>query len=246
MDFQIVYKPIGKTCGEIIDDLRKVQNYETIAYAGRLDPMAHGDLIIVFNLKLIDKFNNMNKIYKFKFVIGISTDSTDQLGMLENNKYSSILDMELLQKHMLSFRKSTFQQQYHKLSSFVPKNKHNGKRKPLWWWSIKYPEVMINIPSKEVSVFDINIDNIKNISSNDLRDNMLSNIDSINESNNLRQAEVSKQWQEYKFEKETLIEITTTIHVSSGFYIRQFVKDLSDFFKVKMIVTEINRTKIIL
>jgi tRNA U55 pseudouridine synthase TruB len=39
-------------------------------------------------------------------------------------------------------------------------------------------------------------------------------------------------------------EITCIFSVSSGFYIRQFVKDMSDKLNVKMIVTDIERIEI--
>ncbi len=40
-------------------------------------------------------------------------------------------------------------------------------------------------------------------------------------------------------------ELTCTVTVSSGFYIRQFVQDLSDKFNVKLIVSDINRLDIV-
>ena len=260
----IVYKPIGTTCGEIIESLK--HKYEFIAFAGRLDPMAHGDLLILTDklVKDINFYNGLDKTYTFKFVIGLSTDSTDVLGIFNNPHYLEKIDLDLLSKSICNFSNHTYKQKYHKFSSFVPSNKINGKRKPSWWWSIHQPQTVIDLPAKTKTIFNIQIDLIQYISWVELKKTIIHNISLINKNNNLRQEEVLEQWDKFEwgfgsgfgpgsessagFESnpEPICEITCTATVSTGFYIRQFVQDLSDKFLVKMMCTDIFRKKFLI
>ena len=67
--------------------------------------------------------------------------------------------------------------------------------------------------------------------------------DISNKVDKFRKGETLKQWKEYEFEDYYDV-FECTITVSSGFYVRQFVKDMSDSLGVKMIVTDIERTLI--
>lgn len=245
---QIVYKPVGITCGEVVDKFRKEYNCSRIAFAGRLDPMAQGHLLVVYDDEVdnIQKYHLLDKTYQFKFTVGyFATDSSDVLGLFNNDSYNDSIDINILKERILSFDEKTIQQKYHKFSSFVPaKLKIDNKRKPLWWWSIYKPSEIINIPSKSVNIYSIKIDKVEKIDFNNLRKEIIKKISAINENNEFRQKDILEQWNNYKNDINELIEFTCTIKVSSGFYVRQFVQDLSDHFNVKMMVTEIDRIKV--
>jgi tRNA U55 pseudouridine synthase TruB len=66
---------------------------------------------------------------------------------------------------------------------------------------------------------------------------------SLLKTDKFRKGEIIKQWEEYEFDKSYNV-FYCTLSVSSGFYIRQFVKDMSDKLGVKMLVTDIERTEI--
>lgn len=246
----IVYKPPSVSCGEIIEQERARLQLDPsdksypAAFSGRLDPMAHGDLIIVPNSELnrIEEFNKMDKTYKFKFVIGVSTDTTDVLGIFNNLDWASSMDLSVLKAKIESYANTTFDQKYHRFSSFVPKIRDEKKnRKPLWSWSITHPDFPIDIPSKSVSVRNLVINSIGE--SRVFVQEAISSIGKLNPESKFRQGPILTQWADYSG-PSVLPEITCTIEVSSGFYIRQFVQDLSDYFKVRMMVTEIYRTKV--
>lgn len=88
----IINKPIGVTCGEVV---KRLKNNEFLAnkiitFCGRLDPMASGDLIFLVTDKKSKEFNMMKneyislfKIYEYKFIVGFSTDTYDQLGFIK-------------------------------------------------------------------------------------------------------------------------------------------------------------------
>jgi len=236
------YKSIGQTPYELSQIIKKICNSDLICFSGRLDPLAHGKMMFLLNeeIKNINVYNKHNKIYKFSFVIGLSTDTTDYLGIFNNNNYMNDINIEELIKYIKSYSKKTYNQKYHKFSSYMP---HNMEiKKPLWWWSINKPDQLIHDNyAKPVSVHEIEIKNIKSISSIDLIKDAIKNIKLVKQQT-FRNNIILDQWENMlKMNELKYIELTCMIHVSSGFYIRQFVQDLSDKFKVKMIVTDIER-----
>jgi tRNA U55 pseudouridine synthase TruB len=59
-----------------------------VAYAGRLDPMAHGVLILLVGNenKMRDKYEKLDKEYKFQCILGVGTDTYDILGIQINER----------------------------------------------------------------------------------------------------------------------------------------------------------------
>lgn len=242
------YKPIGKTCGEVINELKKEDpiKYNKVCFCGRLDPLAHGKMLYLYGneTKNIKQYLTHNKKYKFKFVIGLSTDTTDMMGLFNNFDYDDIIDIDILLDYIdnIIVNKS-FLQKYHNFSSFVPK----GGKMPLWLLS-KH-NIHTQDYYKNVIIHALNIIDIKYINKIDIINEAIANIKKITNQIEFRIPIIMEQYltliQEIKKNNNILhlplLEIQIDIFVSSGFYIRQFIQDLSDHFKVKMIVTDIHR-----
>src|SRR6185436_4759837 len=85
-----VYKPKGLTPLAVVNQVKnKFPQYqkEKIAYAGRLDPLAHGVLLLMIGeetTKQKDNYLNLPKDYEFEVLFGVSTDTYDVLGILQN------------------------------------------------------------------------------------------------------------------------------------------------------------------
>ncbi len=80
-----VYKPLGMTPLEVIRKLKQTNSYLTeakISYAGRLDPLAHGVLLLLVgeNTKEKDRYLALPKTYEFEIIFGLQTDTYDLLG----------------------------------------------------------------------------------------------------------------------------------------------------------------------
>src|SRR5579871_234239 len=84
-----LYKPIGKTPLEVIREFQ-IQNPEyqnvKLGYAGRLDPMAEGVLLVLVGEenKKRKEYERLKKEYEFTVLFGIETDSYDALGTVKN------------------------------------------------------------------------------------------------------------------------------------------------------------------
>jgi len=235
------YKPIGMTCGDLI---KKYKN-EKKAYVGILDPMAHGLLTILTDNDILkmEEYMKKDKVYKFKFIIGTNTDTDDILGIhvLDSKKLS--IDLKLLIDCFNNFP-SHYKQKYHSFSSYKPKKKFEGKRKPMWWWLTNGYDVneIDEIPKRNVKIYAKRIEKIETISGEKMQEEFIKRVNLIKE-DKFRKGETIKQWKEYEFNK--LYDVfNCAIHVSSGFYIRQFVKDISDLLGVKLLVIDIERIAI--
>lgn len=82
-----IYKKIGETPLEALTRLREsVPEYkeETLSYAGRLDPMAAGVMLVLAGdaNKEREKYLNLEKDYSAEILFGISTDTYDTLGLI--------------------------------------------------------------------------------------------------------------------------------------------------------------------
>jgi tRNA U55 pseudouridine synthase TruB len=233
------YKPIGITCGDFI----KKYPDKDIAYVGRLDPMAHGLITILTgkDVKDMEHYQKKSKIYKFKFIMGMNTDTDDILGIQTINNKEDQTNLETVIEFVNNFP-NEYNQKYHSFSSFKPAKRNDaGKRKPLWWWVVNN-YIIDEIPEKKVKIYEKKISKIEIREGEEIRAEFLAKISKI-EDNKFRKEETILQWKEMNFGYK-YNEITCTFSVSSGFYIRQFVRDMSDILNVKMIVTDIERINI--
>ncbi len=240
-----VYKPIGISCVDLIKILQEKEEYKgkRMGASGRLDEMAHGVVIILLDdeTKKIKEYHNLDKVYKFRFIIGLETDTTSVLGLFQNKVNCNGVNIDLIRETILSFKSTEFLQEYHVYSSYCPK--HDSLKKPLWWWA-KHGRLneIAEMPNKKVSVYDIVVKNIKKIYLDEFIKECLENLSKVK--GDLRQDEIINQWNiYYQNEDKTInfIEFECEIKVSSGFYIRQFVKDIGKKLNLNVLVTEIER-----
>ena len=78
---------------------------------------------------------------------------------------------------------------------------------------------------------------------NSWKEDIITNISKIKSKHDFRQDEIIEQWKNFNFDEE-LISVKIKILVTSGFYIRQFVNDISEKINFPLLTFDINRTKI--
>src|SRR3712207_2873397 len=86
-----IYKPVGFTPLEMITALLKeFPEYKDkkIGYAGRLDPLAHGVLLLMIGdaTKQRKDYLGLDKMYEFEVLFGVETDTYDLLGFVKERK----------------------------------------------------------------------------------------------------------------------------------------------------------------
>ena len=142
-----VYKPIGFTPNQLIEELRinppatlraamragnKELRSEKIGFAGRLDPLAHGVLLLMIGdeNKNRDKYLSFPKVYEFQVLFGVATDTYDALGFLQSTKLKNTPDN--LDVQIAEFINNKIGKQ---VQVYPPYSSKAVLGKPLFWWA---------------------------------------------------------------------------------------------------------------
>ena len=234
-----LYKPISATPLELIEKYKEKNpeyKYQKMTYAGRLDPMAEGIMIILTGDECKNKqeYLNLDKTYLIDILWGIETDSYDTLGMVENINSNNPNPKEIITK-LTTFTKS-FEQQYPPYSS----KSVNGK--PLWQWQKEGRISEIGIPTKNVTIHSIKHIKDYTKSKKDILSKIIANISNLK--GNFRQNEIIKSWRE-NTDKITDFHISQIeVNCSSGTYMRSLAHNLGKQLGTAGLALNINRTNV--
>lgn len=209
-----------------------------MTYAGRLDPMAEGVLVVLTGEKNKEReaYTGLDKDYEFEFVLGIETDTHDILGKITSTKEVEKIDETEIEKVLKKYH-GKFKQKYPAYSSKVV----GGI--PLFDLARKGKLDTVVMPEHEVEVKNIELVSTKKISREDFKKYIE---DGINEVvGDFRQKEILKLWNAY-FEKAPEIFVIYKVRVTSGsgFYVRQLVSDIGVDLDTGAITTSILRTRV--
>lgn len=250
-----MYKPVSKTPLEVINLLKeKEPKYQTLgennkklrlSYAGRLDPMAHGVMIVLVGEenKKRTEYEFMEKDYTFSAIFGPSTDTYDILGLLDDVQLESTLveqsEFEERVNNALKSFHGKFQQKYPPFSSC----RVDGKL--LFDWAKEGKLNEIKIPEKEVEVFAMHLVRIEKLSLSSLLKSIEEKIGNIT-SGEFRQEAILAKWRalcESHGEKELYV-VTVEAKVSHGTYIRSIAHEIGKLVSTGAVVTDLLRTRV--
>jgi len=234
----ICNKPVGLTSKDFADLIKEKNNLRKICFCGRLDPMARGEMLLLGNdmCKKMDNYLKNDKIYQFEICLGFRTDTDDPLGIIQ--KHIDQFDKEIIYNkinYYLENMESSIDQKFHKYSSI----RINGK--PAWLHSMEKHK--FEKPKHLVTIKNFKI--LTNITRNfnEFKNDIVNSISVIKKKHTFRQNDIIKQWK--SINQDYIYSIKLEFQVTSGFYVRQFVRDLSDAIKFPLMVYDINRIKII-
>jgi tRNA pseudouridine55 synthase len=127
----VLNKRQGETPLECMDRFRmRNKKYKStkMTYAGRLDPVASGLLLVLVGegVHKKEKYLKLNKEYRFEVLFGVSTDTYDILGKVLEFSNLSFSRLDLIQKikKNLKFFRGRFIQKYPIYSSKTVKGKN--------------------------------------------------------------------------------------------------------------------------
>ncbi len=155
----LINKKEGETPLEALENFRKENkeyrdsNKVRMTYAGRLDPMASGLLLILAGdkTKEKEKYLALDKEYEFEVLFGAATDTYDILGLIKHSDIlknvgmlGSLKDLEKVIKKEIKFFTGKFIQKYPVYSSRTV-----GGR-PLFTYARSGE--LVEIPDREVTV----------------------------------------------------------------------------------------------
>ena len=236
------YKRIGESPLDLINRLREEQpelKDEKMAYAGRLDPMAEGLVLIVIGkeLKNFDHYLKMDKEYEAKMLFGFSSDTYDILGIAEKSVFQQINKMEV--EKVLQKMEGEFN------FSLPPFSSYKIRKKPLFWWALKDRLQEIQIPKKKVFIYSLDVVGREYLSAGELQKEILGKIKKVK--GNFRQEEVIKRWERVFSEterEEKYLVLTVKITCSSGCYARSIAHEAGKRLKTGAVLLHLKRTRI--
>jgi tRNA pseudouridine55 synthase len=285
-----IYKPIGSTPFQVIERL-KMEHPELrdvkMSFAGRLDPLAHGVLLILVGDTVTEreKLLALPKTYQCKVLLGVSTDSYDILGIvnchseqsedispagpeslreslvndegviqgtlktinsfMETDIPSVVRDPSVPQDDIIKFQIEKFLKSLKgkHCQFFPPFSSKPVKGKPLYWWAKQGRLDEIEIPSKEIEIYDAKLLEVASISKEQLRQEINCRVQKV--SGHFRQAEVLESWD--KFLSNSPMEFvlaTIEISCSSGTYVRSIANAMGDHLGTGALAFEIYRIMI--
>lgn len=205
-----------------------------MTYAGRLDPMASGLLLILLGdeVKKKDKYLKLDKEYEFEILFEFATDTYDLLGKITHSKVltnTRITKLEEKIKSNLKFFRGKFRQKYPLYSSKTWGKARAGEK--------------VEPREREVKVKSLKFLGLRKVSNSKLFHNIEKRIKKVE--GDFRQKEILKLW------KGSLSHISHglyvgkfAIHCSSGTYVRSIANDLGKKISIPALAYSIKRTKI--
>ena len=243
------YKEPGITPLQFINTIKKQYPDKKICYTARLDPMARGIIPVLFGEECKDMhvYTNLSKTYEVKVIIGLKTDSDDVLGILEDNIIDSLDNTSIslyLYKYKYFFEidnEITIEQKYHYFSTKALLARSKSKDTDTTNTNTEH--------SHSVKLFSSKIIDSGYLDFKEWINECINIIDKVDKTKNFRQKEIIEQWQNLvKQEKENtnmkINYITLQLYVGSGFFVRQFIRDVSDTLGIPLMCYDINRISI--
>lgn len=224
-DIYTIYKPAGYTPLQALDTLRTeagIAEKTPLTYAGRLDPMAEGLLLVLAGEAVHRKgeFLKLDKTYVVTALLGVETDSFDLLGMPRQiipHLASPNIGEEQIQQVLQSY--------FGEISLPLPLySSPPVGGKPLFQHAQQNSMRAQDTPARTTTIYNCALDALNTVSSDALRDYLHTTINSIN--GEFRQADTLKAWGCLLTAQPSLQTVTFTVHCSSGTYVRSLVQDL--------------------
>lgn len=245
----IIYKKLGETPLQALERFRaeaQIPSSVPMTYAGRLDPMAEGELLVLTGdeCKNKEKYLSLDKEYEVEIVFGISTDTYDALGLATlsspaDNKRDRVSSLNLarycgrfMQKYPAYSSKTVGGKQLHELARAG---------------DLPDPEEM---PEKEVEIYSIEkIERVgqdmaqDKISAADLLTRIVSMVDLVD--GDFRQFEIKKRWNDLLATcKSDFYGLRIRVKCSSGTYMRSLANRIGQDVGGGAFAISIKRTRI--
>ncbi len=236
-----VYKPLGLTPLETIQRIKEQVpslQKQKVSYAGRLDPMAEGLLLLLVgdeNKKRKD-YENLPKIYEFEVLFGIETDTYDLLGRItQTSNQQLVLSRHEINSFLPNFL-GTYKQPY------PPYSSKPVQGKPLYRWAREGKLGEIQIPEREITITSLSLLSEASLSPATLADAVKQRITNV--TGDFRQEKILATWDDYLTNTSLLSFplFTFSIACSSGTYVRSLAYRLGRVTVTGALAFSIKRT----
>jgi tRNA pseudouridine(55) synthase len=252
--YVVLNKKVGQTPLQCID-LYKEQHPELadvpMTYAGRLDPLASGKLLILIGdeCKKKEHYLHLDKQYTFQVLFGVQSDTADIMGRLT---YDQAIPFEITKKQLSVTTKTLIGPVELPYPHFSSKTVQG---KPLHTWAAEGRIDEIKIPTKHSTIYNLRCTALETSPRQEIFTRALSRINSIPPVTELRKAlgndfrreDVRKDWGEFlktKSPNDVFFIATFSCTASSGTYMRTLAEVIAKQMNTNGLAFSIHRTKI--
>jgi tRNA pseudouridine55 synthase len=251
--FVVLHKKRGETPLQVLEAWKGTHpEWGTIpmSYAGRLDPMAEGKLLMLLGdeCKKQGVYTKLDKEYEVEVVFDVGTDSGDVLGLATYSEKSERPMHAAQVRHALSAQIGTHVRTYPKFSSKTVAGK------PLFLYTLENKLNEIEIPTHEETIYKIEVNRAEKVSRGELQERIQKALEVVPRSDepskllgaDFRQDAVRARWQElFKYMPDrsfTILRIRVTC--GSGAYMRTLAEQIGASLGTTAFALFINRTRI--
>lgn len=239
----LLNKPVGQTPLQALDKLRIDQpelKDERLSYAGRLDPMAEGLMLVLVGEEnnRREEFLGLDKEYEVEILFGMETDTYDVLGLVRGADNNIDPSKNIIISYLDKF--------VGKVNlPYPPYSSRPVNGKPLFQWAREGKIDEIELPKQDSCINSIELLGFSKIKKTDLEKHILESIQKV--VGDFRQEEIIKNWKEFFKDSRDITQFTTAkikVTCTSGAYMRSIAHELGKMLGVKAIALSIKRTRI--
>jgi len=220
----LVYKEIGETSHDLVNQVRKLKNTRKVGHAGVLDPFAEGLVIIGVNggTKLIWDLEDQDKTYQFSMLYGIKTLSGDHQEVILDsnfNSYPNELEIREVLKSFIGIYPqevpllSNVKVNGYKLREITRKASNITRVENLVIFKTNAGDIKLNIPIKDVNILHLEFLKLEKIEQSEI---LLKSSDSFKES-----------FTNIENKPASFILLSCIVKVSKGTYVRKLAEDIA-------------------
>ena len=201
--YVVLEKQIGETpleCAEIWRAAHPEYQGVPLAYAGRLDPIASGKLLILIGeeCKKQTEYHGLDKTYEFEVLFGVQSDSGDVLGLVTECDAPELNEAQLRRVTKDLIGPVTLP--YPKFSSKTVQGK------PLHTWTLEGRLDEIKIPTYTSAIYKLNLIELNTLTREETYTRASKKIESIPPvtdkrkaiGNDFRRPDIRTSWQTFK------------------------------------------------
>lgn len=239
----LLNKPIGQTPLQALDKLRldkpELKDIK-LSYAGRLDPMAEGLLLVLVGDENNnrDKFLGLHKEYEVEILFGVETDTYDILGIASIGDNSVEISEDLLVQKLSKF--------IGKINlPYPPYSSKPVNGMPLFEWARNERLDEIVMPNQDSQINAIELIELYKIEKDKLEKYILDSIQKVN--GDFRQDKIKQNWEKLFKDNNQISEfpvVKIKVFCESGAYMRSVAYELGRMMKTGAIALSIKRTRI--
>lgn len=255
--YVVLDKEIGETPLVLLDRFRVANSWvgdKKLTYAGRLDPMASGKMIVLIGeeCKNKQKYLTLDKEYEYEVLFGFSSDTGDVLGLVEIGGGLPIAGA--IGEDSL---KNAIQKFVGEISLPYPAfSSKTVQGKPLFTWALEGRLDEIEIPRRESVVHKLSLESLRTISKENLSAEIFGKIAKVSPAPNgeqndflgkdFRKQEILDKWGATlnKINKKEFQIAKFVCACSSGTYMRTLAVEIGKCLGLKALAFSIHRTKI--